>query len=136
MRHIRVLVAEDNEDHLFLTTLALQSTADVDVEVIPVRDGAAAIEYLSDTPGEPSDGPPDLVLLDLSMPKKTGLQVLANIKADERLHSVPVVILTSSSQPDDVRQSYDLGANSYVTKSGDLSSLVAYWIRTACLPPH
>ena len=137
MRHIRVLDAEDNEDHLFLTTLALQSRADVDVEVIAVRDGMEAIEYLTgDGTTPPADDPPDLVLLDLSMPRRSGLQVLADIKHDERLQSVPVVVLTSSDQPDDIRQSYDLGANSYVTKSGDLSQLVDYWIRTACLPPR
>ncbi len=136
-RHVRVLVAEDNEDHLFLTTLALQSRPDVEVEVIAVRDGVEAIEYLAgDGTAPPTEEPPDLVLLDLSMPRRSGLQVLADIKDDKRLQSVPVVVLTSSDQPEDIRQSYDLGANSYVTKSGDLTQLVDYWIRTACLPPR
>jgi CheY-like chemotaxis protein len=135
MRHIRVLVAEDNEDHMFLTTLALQSAEDVEVEVIGVRDGVEAIEYLNGE-GPAAGDLPDLMLLDLSMPRRSGLQVLADIKGDSRLSAVPVVVLTSSDQPDDVRSSYELGANSYVTKTGDLSGLVDYWIQTARLPPH
>jgi CheY-like chemotaxis protein len=134
MRHVRVLVAEDNDDHLFLATIALQSAKDVEVEVIGVHDGVEVMDYLQSEGGETA--PPDLVLLDLSMPRRTGLQVLADMKGDDELSRIPVVVLTSSDQPDDIRTSYDLGANSYVIKSGDLSALVDYWVETAALPPH
>ncbi len=137
MRRLLVLVAEDNEDHLFLTTLALQSADTVDVEVVGVRDGVQAIDYLSEALQPAADnGVPDLVLLDLSMPRRNGLQVLAHMREDERMSRIPVVVLTSSDQPDDIRNSYDLGANCFVTKSGDLSDLVDFWTKTAKLPPH
>jgi CheY-like chemotaxis protein len=135
MRSVRVLVAEDNEDHLFLTTLALQSAKDADVEVIGVRDGVEALDFLEGCMR--ADGvPPDLVLLDLSMPRRSGLEVLAEIKGDEEMSAIPVVVLTSSDQPADIRSSYELGANSYVTKGGDLTDVVDYWIGTAKLPPR
>jgi CheY-like chemotaxis protein len=134
VRSVRVLVAEDNEDHLFLTTIALQSTPGADVEVIGCRDGVEAMDRLSAARG-PADHP-DLVLLDLSMPRRNGIQVLADIKGDDALSTIPVVVLTSSDQPDDIRACYELGANSYVTKGGDLSDVVSYWLRTASLPPR
>ena len=130
MRHVRVLVAEDNEDHLFLATMALRSVKAADVEVIGVRDGVEAMDALG------KGHLPDLVLLDLSMPRRTGLEVLADIKKDTALSSIPVVVLTSSDQPEDIRSSYALGANSYVIKSGDLSRVVDYWVETAQLPPR
>lgn len=131
MTRVRVLVAEDNEDHLFLTTLALEGARGADVEVVGARDGVEALDHLT---GDDRDSF-DLVLLDLSMPRRSGLEVLADIQRDTSIRRIPVVVLTSSDQPEDIRSSYELGAASYVRKGGDLSEVVDYWIGTAELPP-
>jgi CheY-like chemotaxis protein len=142
MRSVRVLVAEDNEDHLFLTTRALEdSNGEVDLHVQGVRDGAEALDFFYRR-GKYEDAPrPHLVLLDLKMPKVNGLEVLERVKDDPDLRSIPIVVLTSSDRPEDVEAAYQRGTNSYVTKpvspSGireGLRRIADYWIHLAALP--
>ena len=137
----RVLVAEDNEDHLFLTVRALRDSDGVVLEVEAVRDGAEALDFLHQRGGFADRRLPHLILLDLKMPKVSGLEVLAEIKSVEELRSIPVVVLTSSDRPEDIEDAYRLGSNSYVTKPvglGGLRSALAgikeYWVSLAALP--
>lgn len=135
-------MAEDNEDHLFLTTRALEQTnGELSLEVFGVRDGAEALDYFYRR-GDYEDAPrPHLVLLDLKMPKVNGLEVLDQLKADPDLRSIPVVVLTSSDRPEDVEETYKRGGNSYITKpvspSGmreGLREITDYWMQLAALP--
>lgn len=118
MSERRVLLVEDNPDDEVLVMRAFRK-ADFRNEVIVMRDGAAALDYLFGTgayEGRDVNDMPTVVLLDLKLPKIDGLGVLRRIRADERLRSLPVVILTSSREQEDIVRSYDLGANSYVRK--------------------
>lgn len=113
----RILLAEDNANDLELTITALQENGLAN-EIIAVRDGAEAIDYLEHR-GRFANRPnehPALVLLDLKMPKVDGLEVLRHIKTDPRLRTIPVVILTSSREEQDLIRSYELGVNAYVVK--------------------
>lgn len=133
----RILLVEDNPDDEMLTLDALRSggfRCHIDV----ARDGAEALdllfqrgEFISRSP----DQAPQLILLDLKLPKRSGIEVLAEIRSHERTRFTPVVILTSSSEDDDMRQSYGTGANSYVRKPVDfekftdaVKSLGVYWL--------
>ena len=138
---VRVLVAEDNEDHLFLTVRALRDLDGVTIEVDAVRDGAEALDYMYQR-GRFADSPrPHLILLDVKMPKVGGLEVLEKIKSDAELQSIPVVVLSSSERREDVDLAYRLGGNSYVAKPAGpagirqgVSQLSAYWTALAALP--
>ncbi len=118
MREKVILLVEDNPDDEELTILAL-ARSKVTNRVVVVRDGAEALAYLFRTGGydqRPADEEPVIVLLDLKLPKLTGLEVLERMRADPRTALLPVVVLTSSSEEDDIVASYRLGANSYVRK--------------------
>lgn len=134
MRLVRVLIAEDNEDHLFLARVALQGVSGVQIEVITAQDGQEALDYLHGRGPHEGRELPHLVLLDLSMPRKDGLSVLEEVKGDPELRKLPVVVLTSSGRPEDIDAAYERGANSYVNKSKGLGDLAAYWTQTANLP--
>lgn len=126
-----VLLVEDNAKDEALTLRALKKHAP-DLNVAIARDGAAALEYLS---GDPGRGVPQLVLLDLKLPKIDGLEVLRRMRAEPRLRFVPVVILTSSTEDEDLLAGYTLGTNSYVRKPVDYNEfadvvrqLGLYWM--------
>jgi CheY-like chemotaxis protein len=135
MTTLRVLVADDNEDHLFLTVRALQEVPDVQLDIETAIDGEEALEAAF------GERPPHLILLDIKMPKINGLEVLERLKADDRLRKIPVVVLTSSDRPEDVDATYRLGGNSYVTKPSTgaglregLRRVSSYWTALATLP--
>ena len=141
MTTLRVLVADDNEDHLFLTVRALQEVPDVDLEVETVTDGEEALDAVYGRGRYGGARPPNLILLDIKMPKLNGLEVLEKVKSDERLRSIPVVVLTSSERPEDVDATYRLGGNSYVTKPSSgaglregLRRVSSYWTSLVSLP--
>jgi CheY-like chemotaxis protein len=118
MRGRTILLVEDNPDDVELTLRALQKSPDSG-EVEVVHDGEEALEYLipegTDT-NQQLRALPELVLLDINLPKVDGLQVLKRLRSQERTRRVPVVMLTSSDEDRDVRSSYDLGANSFLRK--------------------
>jgi len=112
---IDVLLVEDSRDDAELTLHALQA-AKIRNRVHVARDGAEALDFLFRR-GEFADAPtPDLILLDLNLPKVDGHEVLEDIKGDERLSRIPVIVVTSSQAEEDVAKSYRLHANAYVTK--------------------
>ncbi len=132
-----ILLVEDNPDDVKLTMRALKK-ANVLNEVVVAQDGAEALDYLFGTgkyAGRDVNEKPQVVLLDLKMPKVDGLEVLQRIRADERTKLLPVVVLTTSSEDKDRIGSYQLGANSYVRKPVDFNQfteavrqLGLYWL--------
>ncbi|MFN3791697.1 response regulator [Massilia sp.] len=120
-----ILLVEDNPHDLELTLIAL-SKSQLANEVVIVRDGAEALDYLHRR-GEFKErtiGNPAVILLDLKLPKVDGLEVLKEIRETEALKSIPVVMLTSSKEEQDVVRSYELGVNAYVVKPVDFAEFV------------
>lgn len=138
-RPARILLVEDNPADVRLTREMLrESKIRNDLLVAHTAEEAEEILGLTEQEGEP---PPDLVLLDLNLPVKSGHQLLEEMKSDRRLRPVPVVILTSSEAEEDVARSYDLHANAYVTKPVDLDEIAKivrtideFWLQVVRLP--
>lgn len=136
-----IFLIEDNRGDIRLIQEALKSTA-AQCEIVVARDGMEAMAYLRQD-GDYADAVrPDLILLDLNLPKKDGREVLAEIKADPTLMHIPVVVLTTSRNEEDIFNSYDLHVNCYISKSRNLSQLFKivrgieeFWLETATLPP-
>jgi two-component system response regulator len=138
-----ILLVEDNSSDEELTLRALRKS-NIANRVVVKRDGPAALDYLfrrgADVDRDP-DGLPQLVLLDLKLPKVDGLEVLKAIRADERTKLLPVVMLTSSREDEDLLRSYSFGANSYIVKPVDFNQfadavrqLGLYWLVLNQLP--
>jgi CheY-like chemotaxis protein len=125
MKLKRILLAEDNPKDVELSMSALEEH-NLANEVVAVRNGAEALDYLYRRGNFASrpEGNPAVVLLDLKMPKVDGMEVLRQIKSDERLKVIPVVILTSSREEQDLVKSYKLGVNAYVVKPIDFQQLI------------
>jgi CheY-like chemotaxis protein len=140
MTTIRVLVAEDDEDHRYLTVRALNEVADVAIEIHEARDGQETLDYMYGKGAFEGRLLPHLVFLDLRMPKTNGLEVLARVKSDPELSSIPIVVVTSSAQREDIDRAYELGTNSYVTKArghelrNNLARVAQYWTLRNELP--
>lgn len=143
-REITILMADDDADDRLLASEALAESGTRGA-LLFVEDGEELLDYLRRRGrwSPPAEAPrPGLILLDLNMPRKDGRQALREIKADPALRRIPVVVLTTSAAESDVAGSYDLGANSFVTKplSFDglvraMRSLASYWADTVRLPP-
>ena len=136
----RVLLVEDNPADAELTRDAMNENRP-DLEMSVVIDGVQAIEYVRRSGPYTSKMRPDLILLDLNIPRVNGKEVLAAVKAEAGLRMIPIIILTSSSAEKDIFESYELGANCYVIKPLDLhsfqeivGSLVSFWFKIARLP--
>jgi two-component system response regulator len=140
-----ILLVEDNPDDEKLTVRALKKNNIVN-EVAVARDGVEALDYLFGTgahAGRDTISMPALVLLDLKLPRIDGQEVLRRIRADERTRRLPVVILTSSSEEQDLMQGYNSGANSYIRKPVDFTQftevvrqLGLYWLVLNEMPPR
>ena len=141
-----ILLVEDNPADVKITQRALKDSALPSVELIVVRDGQEAVEYLL-RQGEYADAPgwrsPDLVLLDINLPRLDGADVLKRMRAASAYRLVPVVVLTTSRRPEDVARMYAAGANTYIEKPADfprfvevLRTIHRYWLGTALLPPR
>jgi two-component system response regulator len=137
MKERTILLVEDNFDDELLTLRALEKSNILN-EVVVTRDGAEALDYLFGTgafAGSVPDPMPHVVLLDLRLPKVNGLEVLQRLRADDRTRILPLVVLTSSDEEQDIVRSYRLGANSYVCKPVDFAQfseavrqLGLYWL--------
>ena len=138
---VEILLVEDNPGDYRLTKEALRE-GKVYNNLHWAQDGVDAVDFLKRR-GKYADAPrPDIILLDLNLPKKDGREVLHEIKQDENLRSIPVVILTTSKAEEDVLKSYDLHANCYVTKPVDLDKFIVvvqsidrFWLTVVTLPP-
>lgn len=135
-----IFLVEDNKADVRLIQEAFKNSS-LSHEMLNVRDGIEAMAFLN-REGEYHTAPrPDLILLDLNLPKKDGREVLAEIKADSKLKRIPVIVLTTSKNEDDIFQSYDLHVNCYITKSRNISQLFKivkriedFWLETVTLP--
>ena len=140
----QILLVEDNADDVELTLRAFRKS-DLVNNVTVVRDGVEALDYLlatGDHAGRDAEALPDLVLLDIKLPRVDGVQVLERLRANPRTRLVPIVVLTSSIEPRDLLTCYALGANSYVRKPIDfqqfskaLQQIGSYWLETNESPP-
>ena len=138
-RPIELLLVEDNAGDVRLTEEAFKD-GHISVHFSVATDGVEAVEFLRRS-GRYANAPrPDLILLDLNLPRKNGSEVLSDIKSDPELKRIPVVVMTSSTAGEDVKRCYNLNANCYITKPMDFDDLVAavksiedFWLCTATL---
>ena len=138
---VEILLVEDNPGDVDLTMEALENSK-IRNTVSVAGDGEEAMAFLRRTGKHTAAPRPDLILLDLNLPKKDGREVLAEIKADEDLKRIPVVILTTSQAEEDILRSYNLHANCYITKPIDLhqflhvvKAIEDFWLTIVRLPP-
>lgn len=141
-RVVELLLVEDNAGDVELVKEALKGVA-FRVRLSVVKDGEEALAYLRRQGTHSKVSRPHLILLDLNLPRKDGYEVLREIKKDSRLKRIPVIVLSCSAAEKDVLESYDLQANSYVTKAADfegiikiLNSIGGFWLEVATLPPN
>ncbi len=142
VRPIDILLVEDSPADVRLTREALKEAKVLNALHV-VQDGIAALAFLRQQGQYAASPRPDLILLDLNLPKKDGREVLAEIKQEEALRRIPVVVLTTSRAEEDIVRSYDLHANAYVTKPVDLpqflkviQSFEEFWLAVVTLPPR
>jgi CheY-like chemotaxis protein len=138
----RILLVEDNDDDVELTLIAFKRN-NLANEVVVVRDGQSALEYLHGSPTRRAERLPVVVLLDLKLPKYDGVEVLRRIREHPATSILPVVILTSSAEERDRVNTYTLGVNSYIVKSVDFEQFVSaaqqigmYWLMLNTAPPE
>jgi len=140
-RPMRILLVEDNPGDVRLTVEALREGS-VSNELHVAEDGEDALAFLRGEAPHVGAPRPDLVILDLNLPRKDGMELLADIEDDESLRLIPTVILTSSASDRDVLQAYELRANAYVTKPAGVheftdavSAIADFWLGVVHLPP-
>ncbi len=140
MKAIHILLVEDNEGDILLTKEALED-ARIHIDLTVVNDGKEAMDFLSKRGKYADAGLPDLLLLDVNLPKKNGHEVLKYVKEDEGLKHIPVIMLTTSSSQRDINLSYNNYANCFITKpveAKDFLTVVAtienFWISVVKLP--
>ncbi|MEJ7692642.1 response regulator [Daejeonella sp.] len=137
-----ILLVEDNEGDIFLITEALES-AKLITKLSVVKDGKQAMDFLVRAKGFADAARPDMVLLDINLPKKNGHQVLKFIKDNDDLRQIPVIILTTSSSPADINEAYRNYVNCFITKPVDadnfldlITTIEKFWISIANLPDN
>ena len=141
---IVLVMVDDDEDDCLLVEAALYE-AYLKCDFRSLRDGAEMLDYLNRTGSyqDPESSPrPDMIFLDLNLPRISGRTVLKTLKSDARFRSIPVIILTTSNQDEDIDYCYDAGANTYILKKASFAGLRAalevvrnYWLKEATLPP-
>jgi chemotaxis family two-component system response regulator Rcp1 len=142
LKPIEILLVEDSPTDILMTQEAFEQAGLLD-QLHVVEDGAAALTFLRQQGQYATARRPDLILLDLNLPKKSGQDVLAELKADRALNFIPVVILTTSKADEDVLKSYGLHANGYITKPIGFTNFVEtvqainnFWFNVVTLPPR
>jgi CheY-like chemotaxis protein len=139
---IEILLVEDNEGDVGLVEEVFEDAKIRNVLHV-AEDGEEAMLFLNKESPYKDAATPDIILLDLNLPQKDGREVLEEIKTDENLKRIPVVVLTTSKAEEDIIKSYDLHANSYITKPVDfdqfikvIRSIEDFWLEVVCLPPN
>ncbi len=139
---IEVLLVEDNPGDAQLTRIALEDSK-ISIHLNVVEDGVEAMAFLRKQEKYAKVAHPDIILLDLNLPRKDGREVLAEIKGDENLKRIPVVVLTTSQAEEDILKAYNLSANCYITKPVDFDQFVKivqsienFWFAIVKLPPE
>ena len=135
-----ILVVEDNPGDVRLIREALKGSF-IQATLYILGDGSTAIRFLDESKQEPFHALPSLVLLDLNLPKKSGHEVLHHIKSDDQLKRIPVIVLSSSQNPEDINRAYDLHANCYLNKPVDfepfnnvVKAIEYFWLQMTELP--
>jgi two-component system response regulator len=141
-KFIRILLVEDNEGDVRLTREALRESQ-IQHQLYVVENGVEALEFLNSKRGMFQEGRPDIILLDLNLPEKDGREVLQEIKVDQDLRRIPVIVLTTSNDEQDILTSYDLHANCYISKPIDIRTFQSvvqqieqFWFSIVRLPSH
>lgn len=142
MKQVHILLVEDNEGDILLTIEAFEE-AKISNSISVVRDGNEAIEFLTQSGKHATKNLPDLILLDVNLPKRNGHEVLNFIKSTETLKQIPVIMLTTSSAEIDIEKAYKGFVNCYITKPIDVSDFLAavtkiedFWFSIVSLPPN
>lgn len=137
-----ILLLEDEPADAYLVQLAIRESK-INANISHLQDGREGLDYLRCLPPYTTTTPPDLILLDINMPRVNGREFLSNVKMDAQLKNIPVVILTTSDVERDINMSYRLGACGYITKPVEFSQLIdvmnqlsAYWFELVRLPNH
>ena len=140
MKPLQILLVEDNEDDVVLLKELMEERPQMRIMHV-ANDGDEAIEFLKSRRFRSQDEKPDIILLDINMPRRNGFDVLEEIKRDEELRSIPVVMLTTSGRDEDIRKSYNCGACSFITKPIELrrfreiiSAFEHYWTHISRVP--
>ena len=142
MKSIHILVVEDNEGDIMLITEALQECKVIN-DVSVVRNGKLALDYVFKKGNYVKVQSPDIILLDINLPIKNGIEVLMELKSDKTTKHIPIIMLTTSSSESDILKSYNHHANAYITKPVDVSdfleaiiSLEDFWLNIVHLPAN
>ncbi len=142
VRSVEILLVEDNPADARLVVEAFKDSSVINA-IHHVMDGQAALDYLRGFTGNDERTPPDLMLLDLNLPRKDGRQVLKEVRADESIARLPVIALTTSEAESDVMHCYELGANAYIVKPVDFEQFIdvvrsidSFWLQIVTLPSH
>ena len=140
MKSVHILLVEDNEGDILLTTEALQECKVIN-DISVVRNGKLALDFVFKKGDYVKAGSPDIILLDINLPLKNGLEVLQTLKSDETTKHIPIIMLTTSSSEIDIAKSYNHHANAYICKPVDVSefiqtivSLENFWLNIVHLP--
>ncbi|MEO7046782.1 MAG: response regulator [Ferruginibacter sp.] len=140
MKKAHILLVEDNEGDIFLTKEALEESK-ITNKISVLKNGSDVMDFLKKTERFPYAQTPDLILLDLNLPKKNGLEVLLEIKESEAFKMIPVVMLTTSSSEEDIVESYKRKVNCFITKPVDAESFLKvilatenFWVQIVTLP--
>lgn len=142
-RPYQIFLVEDNPGDVRLTEEAFKESG-IEVDMVIAMDGEEAVSKLKDmVEGNRFSEMPDIILLDLNLPRKNGREVLQEVKQDDRLKHIPVIVLTTSNATRDIWDCYHLHANCFINKPVDfdnffnvIKNIVAFWLETALLPPH
>lgn len=141
-KHFTIVSIEDNEPDFVLLDKALKAVKDIDIDLINIKDGKDAINFLYKKEGYASAPTPNVIILDINLPKINGHEILQSIKKDPYLKTIPVIVFSTSDSEKDIEESYALYANSYITKTFNVQELFKkiaimadYWLKTTELPP-
>ncbi|MDI9880134.1 response regulator [Flectobacillus longus] len=143
MKHLPILIADDDEDDRFLIKAAFEECGS-SISLFFVQDGLELMQYLNNENAYADANvykQPSLILLDLNMPKKDGREIIQEMRANTNFRAIPIVVLSTSNAPSDIRTCYELGANSFITKPSSFEGLLEiiknlqqFWFVTASLP--